>query len=385
MVRVLHCPTPTAGNPQHLARAERELGLHSTAVIWSQDAFAYPADEVLCPPTTHPLRREARRFALLRRALRDYDIVHFNFGQTLMPQYMPLRGQPVTQYPRWMYWVYGPYARLLEMRDLAWLKRAGKGIVVTYQGDDARQGDFCQAHFAISPAAEVEPGYYTPAWDAHKRWRIRQFARYADRIYALNPDLLHVLPARAEFLPYASVDPRAWVPEPLPGSRATRLTLLHAPTHRGVKGTRYVVEAVQRLQAQDKLDFALQLVEGVSHAEARRLYRRADLLIDQLLVGWYGGLAVELMALGRPVMCYLREEDLRFIPAQMRRDLPIIQATPATLYDVLKEWLTTRRHGLQERGQRGRAYVEQWHDPRQIAARLKGEYEAILAAKPSRQ
>jgi hypothetical protein len=133
--------------------------MHSTAVIWRQDGFAFPADEVLCPPEAHPLRREAVRFALLRRALRDYDIVHFNFGQTLMPHYVPSRGRPALQHPRWWYWVYGPYAWLLEMRDLRLLKRAGKGIVVTYQGDDARQGDFCRAHFEISPAPEVEPGY----------------------------------------------------------------------------------------------------------------------------------------------------------------------------------------------------------------------------------
>src|SRR4051794_13151762 len=93
MLRVLHCPTPTGGHSQLLARAERELGLHSTSVIWRQDAFAFPADEVLCPPTSHPLQRERVRFTLLKRALQDYDIVHFNLGQTFMPHYMPTRGQ----------------------------------------------------------------------------------------------------------------------------------------------------------------------------------------------------------------------------------------------------------------------------------------------------
>jgi len=161
-----------------------------------------------------------------------------------------------------------------------------------------------------------------------------------------------------------------------------QLTLLHAPTHRGVQGTRYVLEAVQQLREHDQLDVELLLVEGLSHEEARRCYQRADLLIDQLLVGWYGGLAVECMALGKPVVCYIREEDLKFIPTQMRRDLPIIQATPATLYTVLKAWLTVRRDELRQAGHQGRMYVEQWHDPLQIAARLQREYEAILASKP---
>jgi hypothetical protein len=87
------------------------------------------------------------------------------------------------------------------------------------------------------------------------------------------------------------------------------------------------------------------------------------------------------MALGKPAISYIREGDLKFIPKQMRRDLPIINATSATVYDVLKEWLTVRKHELPKVGQRSRAYVERWHDPIKIAAKLKGEYEAILASK----
>jgi glycosyltransferase involved in cell wall biosynthesis len=123
------------------------------------------------------------------------------------------------------------------------------------------------------------------------------------------------------------------------------------------------------------------LVEGLAQDQARKIYREADLLVDQLLVGWYGGLAVELMALGKPIICYLREEDLRFIPDPMREEMPILQATPTTIYEVLREWLTGRRHELAEIGRRGRAYVERWHDPLKIATRLKGEYEAILSFK----
>ena len=294
-----------------MARAERELGVHSTAITWQQNHFAYPTDEVLLRSTDHPLRRELVRFALLWRALRHYDVLHFNYGQTLMPEYKPADGRTDLLYRHWQYHVYGLYARLLEMRDLPWLKRV-------LQHDDARQGDFCRAHFEISPATEVEAGYYTSASDAHKRRRIETWAAYADRIYALNPDLLRVLPATARFLPYGNVDLREWVPDDTQGAQARRLTLLHAPTHRGVKGTAYILEAVRRLREQDRLDFEFVLVEGLSRCEARCLYQRADLLVDQLLVGWYGGFAVEFMALGKPVICYIREDDLQFIPIQMR-------------------------------------------------------------------
>ncbi|RME84127.1 MAG: glycosyltransferase, partial [Caldilineae bacterium] len=93
-----------------------------------------------------------------------------------------------------------------------------------------------------------------------------------------------------------------WRPPPLPQGAACRPVVLHAPTHRGAKGTHVVIEAVRRLREVDGVDFEFQLVENLRHTEARQLYERADLLIDQLYAGWYGGLDVELMALGKPVI-----------------------------------------------------------------------------------
>lgn len=379
-IRILHCPEMVAGHPQGLVRAERELGLASWSVGFERGHFGYQADEIISVTRSNLLRREVQHWALLFRALRDFDIVHFNFGQSIAPPRIFPNVEDQGKYHPALRRGYHLYSRLLELADLPLLKRAGKGIAVTYQGDDARQGDFCSAHFEISPAGEVEPGYYSAESDAHKRWRIAKFAHYADRIYAFNPDLLHMLPPGAQFLPYPHIDPRDWQVSGKGDRHPAVPVILHAPSHRGVKGTRHVLEAISRLKGEGiALEFLL--VEGLPHSEARSLYEKADLLIDQLLCGWYGGLAVELMALGKPVMCYLREEDLRFIPAQMRQDLPIIQVNPGTLYQVLREWLSYRRQELVEVGRRSRAYVEKWHDPLQIAARMKGEYEAIMASK----
>lgn len=375
-LRVLHCPNGIAGNPQQIARAERSLGLASQSILFTPHAFGYPADKVLLPNGSNRLTLEIARWRLLWKALRNFDVIHFNFGQTitcLAPDYYKDYALPIRM-------VYNLYTSIVRLRDLPLLKRFGKVIAMTYQGDDARQGDYCRAHFPIHFVYEVEPTYYTAETDALKRADIARVARYADLIYALNPDLLYVLPPQAQFLPYASVDLREWQPVPASPDPDRPLTILHAPSHRGVKGTRYVLEAVERLKSEG-IPIELILVENMSHREARRLYERADLLIDQLLAGWYGGLAVELMALGKPVICYLREDDLGFLPPQMRAELPIINAAPHTIYDVLKTWTTVRRDELSEVGRRSRAYVERWHDPLSIAARLKNDYEAVIASR----
>lgn len=373
-LRILHFPSATGGHPQRLASAERENGLASWAITAQQNYLNYKTDEVLLGAEENRLKLELLRIPLLWRIARDFDLVHFNSGQTVMPQ----RVLRTERYPSKWLALYQRYVQLVELRDLPLLQRVGKGIAVTFQGDDARQGDYCRTHFPITAVSEVEAGYYSPATDAHKRYRITKIAQYADRIYALNPDLLHVLPPQTQFMAYANVDPREW--QPVINSASDLPVVLHAPSHRGVKGTRFILEAVRQLEAEG-VPFKFVLVEGLANAEAKKLYQQADLLIDQLLIGWYGGLAVELMALGKPVICYLRESDLHFIPNAMRADLPLINAEPGNIYAVLKEWLTTRRHTLPELGRYSRSYVERWHDPRQIAAYLKAEYTQIMQEK----
>lgn len=373
-IRVLHFPSATGGHPPRLAAAERAVGLASWAITAQQNYLNYKTDEVLLGAQENRLKLELLRLPLLRRIRQEFDIVHFNSGQTLMPQRVL---HPERYQSKWLA-LYQLYVQLVELRDLPLLKRMGKGIAVTFQGDDARQGDYCTAHFPITAVPEVEADYYSPTTDAHKRRRIAKIAQYADRIYALNPDLLHVLPPQAQFLPYANVDPREWQPVVTPATDVP--VVVHAPSHRGVKGTRFILEAVKQLEAEGIL-FKFILVEGLANAEAKKLYQQADLLIDQLLIGWYGGLAVELMALGKPVICYIREDDLKFIPSAMRADLPIINAKPGNIYAVLKEWLTTRRHALPELGRRSRAYVERWHDPLQLAGYLKEEYTQLMQEK----
>jgi hypothetical protein len=304
---------------------------------------------------------------LLRRALRGFDVIHFNFGSSILPAAAPPASSRLLGA--------GPaaYARLVGLRDVPLLHRAGKRIVVTYNGDDARQGTGPVPEFHRRLAAAAGDGYYTAADDERKRRAIATFDRYAHRIYYVNPDLGAFLPERAEFMPYGHVDARQW---PVPGvpDRDGPPVVVHAPSHRGIKGTESVLAAVEQLRGEGiELDF--RLVEGMSHAEAVRAYEQADILVDQLLVGWYGGIAVEFMALGKPVICFLADEWTgRYAPAEMMAELPIVRADPKSLADVLRDLVARPRSDLAELGRRGRAFVERWHDPLALAARLRDVY-----------
>lgn len=373
-LRILHCPAAIGGHPQQLARSEREIGLASIAVSFTQNYLKYDGDEVLLQPGQGYAWLELRRWQLLRRALRDFDVIHFNFGQSIMPNAV-FSSRTLTPAVR----AYRMYALRVSHIDLPILKRAGKGIVVTYQGDEARFGSLLRQR-AGSRYIDERPEQFTPTLDGQKQRSIAMFSRYADQIFTLNPDLLPGLPPGSEFLPYASVDLKEWQP-PETRTEPHRFTIIHAPTHRAAKGTPYIIEAVRRLQEEDQLDFDFILVEGMSREEAKRIYFQADLLIDQLVIGWYGGLAVELMALGKPVVAHLHEDDLQRIPPAMSSELPIIPATHEDIYAVLKTLLTKRRHQLAALGAQGRIFVEHWHDPLKIARQMKDVYERIMSRK----
>jgi glycosyltransferase involved in cell wall biosynthesis len=81
-------------------------------------------------------------------------------------------------------------------------------------------------------------------------------------------------------------------------------------------------------------------------------------------IGWYGGLAVEGMALGRPVLASIREDDPADNP--FGAALPVVRTAPDRLRDDLRALLADpgRRKRI---GAEGRAFVERHHDPRAVA------------------
>ncbi len=339
-LRVLHAPFEVAGQAPSLASAERSIGLASESIALSRSGVA----------------REIQRWQLLRRALSDFDVVHFNFGSTFMPRYWPSAHHGVRA-------PFGWYARAIELRDHAWLKRAGKAVFVTFQGDDVRTGASVRARLGDAPWIGE---YYEARDDARKEAAAARIVARADGVFALNPDLVELLPG-SQFLPYASVDLEEYTPA-RPVTRE-RPVVVHAPTDRRAKGTDDIVAAVARLP-----DVDIKLVEHASRAEARAAFEEADVVIDQVRIGWYGATAVEAMALERPAIAYLDEASLGAVPAAMRAELPVVSATPATLADAIKDALVRR----EELGRRGRAFVERWHNPRRIAEGLRDTYEEAV-------
>lgn len=370
--KVLHAPTTVGGNPQGLSKALNSLGVYSRTLALQQNYFNYPADYALWSENDGRFKRELKRLFALSYAAFKYDVIHYNFGTTIAAAgyYRPSSGV----INRLLRWIYCRYLDNLQLIELKTYKALGKSLFITYQGDDARQGDYSLANFKFSIASQVGDSYYNKVSDEWKRQSIARLSKYCDEIYAVNPDTLYVLPKGAKFIPYSHISLEEWTPQ-YTQLEKRKLRIAHAPSHRKAKGTEFILAALDKLKYEG-FEFELVLVEGLSNEEAKKIYGTADVLVDQLFAGWYGGLAVEAMALGKPVLVYIRSEDLKFIPGEMAADLPVINVDPETIEKGLRQVLMMPRQELLALAKKSRAYVEKWHNPMKIASELIVDYEA---------
>jgi glycosyltransferase involved in cell wall biosynthesis len=134
-----------------------------------------------------------------------------------------------------------------------------------------------------------------------------------------------------------------------------KVKIIHAPSDDGIKGTSYVIQAIEKLK-RENVDFDFELLRNKSHNKLMESIRNADILIDQMTAGWYGLISVEAMALGKTTVCFLNDELYKYIA-----DIPIINLNPDNLTEGLKK-LISEREKLQEYGKAGRKFVEKYHD-----------------------
>src|SRR5262249_22317500 len=158
----------------------------------------------------------------------------------------------------------------------------------TLQGCDVRLARESTLRNAFTPCQQGRCRFFEKcldSLDARRRELIAKVLPLADRVFYLNPELGHYVP-RAEFLPYSNVEISDI--EVVPPKPNGRITIVHAPSDGSIKGTPAILAALDALKAER--DFELILVQNLPHEEAMRVYRAADIVIDQVLAGWYGGL-----------------------------------------------------------------------------------------------
>ena len=181
---------------------------------------------------------------------------------------------------------------------------------------------------------------------------------------------------------YKSLDLDQWKPGlEIPSKHCLpetdNLRILHAFSannrdHGGknIKGSPFIAVAIDRLKDEGYPVEYMHLTD-VPSREMRYYQVQADIVVEQLIYGWWGSTGVETMAMGKPVVCYMREswKELFFKTFPEYTDLPIVEANVQTIYKVLKKLVEDKDY-RERTGRDARLFAEQHFDVKKNAKSL---------------
>jgi len=346
---VLRGPVPII-SIHYAARADRLRGYRSETIVYRTYRISARGlfDHDLSRLRSIPLLGQLVPYGAFLWALARFDLFVFFFDGGLLGETPAWRLEPVL------------------------LRLAGKRIVVHPYGGDARLPSRTRAIDGWHAYSDVPPGDEDRD-ETDVAERVAVFGRAADAVLG-SADLAEDLPRLDGMFPFP-IDTGEWRPVPLPDDDVVRV--VHAPNHPHYKGTRHVEAAIEQLRSEGER-VELVLVQGVPGDEAHRRYEQAAVAVDQLLIGAYAQFAIELMALGRPVICYLNPRFARYHPEWA--DAPIVSATPDTLVDELR--LLVRDAALRDAlGRRGPDYVRSVHSLEAVGAQLDELYRSVWSRR----
>jgi glycosyltransferase involved in cell wall biosynthesis len=360
--RLVFGPTPII-SIKYMREAAARLGFEARTVVYD----VYPInersdfDEVLTEryhflgPLARVVQSLGGAYLVFGSSLFRFDVFHFFFdGGFLAPT--PLR--------------------FLETQLL---HLAGKKVVVMPYGSDvavpSRLRSAALRHgFAVN---YPELGRREPQTTR----RIHYFSARADMIVAC---LMHfeTLP-RWDLLTihYYPIDTDAWRPVEQPVGDRSTLVVAHAPNHRSLKGTEFLIAACEQLQA-DGYKLELRLLERLPNREIRRVLSECDVVAEQFIVG-YALTAMEAMALGKPVLSNLSAEGY-YEPFRLYAGLdecPILDTPVERIKENLK--LLLEDPDLRdELGRAGRRYVERFHSYAVVGQMWQHVYDHVWHGRP---
>lgn len=170
-----------------------------------------------------------------------------------------------------------------------------------------------------------------------------------------------------------------------PWSRGERreFIIVHAPNHPLLKGTQYFELAIAELRAEG-VPVALRIVRNRTNDEIRQEIAEADAVADQLVIGWYAMFAMEAMATGRPVFCFLRPDLIALYSnagVLNEEDMPIINSDPLGIKDAIRS-LVEDKARWREVADRSRAFVEKYHSTT-VMSLVFAEINSRIGVPPS--
>jgi glycosyltransferase involved in cell wall biosynthesis len=251
---------------------------------------------------------------------------------------------------------------LLKSKEAEILKEVGcKSVILAYGAD----------YFQYSKI--TDPSYRHNILSSYPEMGRLEYKVYENyRYWAENANFImgsesHDGLGRWDMLPvnFISIDTKQWKVSNKKNNADGKngiVKLSHSPNHRHVKGTEYILEAVDELKAEG-YNIELVLMEKLPNDEVRRILATdIDIHIEQIAYPGYALSAIEGMACGLPVISNEESElSTRFLRRySYLNECPIVSATPESIKTILKI-LIANPELRNQLGKAGRSYIEKYH------------------------
>jgi len=346
-IRIYHGPVNVGGIGRFLADWQRKQGALSDFIVWYDFSSRKNNHRNLHIDACNSVFQKYR--ILLKNffsSVKNYQIFHFYFGKSLLPYNV----------------------------DLPVLKFLGKKTIMTYCGSDIR---LVEVDKKRNPYWKLINSHHNSnKYDRKKKWMMFWQNLWIDRFYAVR----ELYEYAVQVISKSKIIKDFWInnvildfSSPLPVIKTKKIpVLVHAPSNPGIKGSKFVEEAISNLRKKGyKFDYIR--LEKIPNREANLIYRdKADIIIDQFIVGGFGSLAIEGMFHGKPVCCYLIDDFFKWYP-----DCPIVNCNIDNLEEKLA-WLIEHPDERIKIGKRGRKFVEKHANPEKINKKVWDLYKKLV-------
>lgn len=234
----------------------------------------------------------------------------------------------------------------LRRFELSVYKFFGKRIVFNFVGSDIRSENFLK--WKAKNIVDYLNGNPSPPKSENFQERlIAEAVEFADSILVSTPDLLELVP-QAKYFPVV-YDIEALAAEIEQAQKLlkdpNKIYILHSPSNVALKGTEIITAALENIKRKypDRVEIVLphktkqyDLSHSVSRYELFQLIGQADIVIDQLIIGWYGLQSIEALTAGKQVICYIEKNLEKYL----YENCPIINADAINLEQKIEKCIS---------------------------------------------
>ena len=356
-MRILHLPANIASQISITVRALCDIGIDARGIVISNNKMQENEGIrkfELSAYRKYPIRRTIQTFSwsyAFIRAVQWADVIHWYYNDSYLPKEL----------------------------DLKYIKYLNKPTLIEFWGTDIRIPEIAMENNPYLTKLFSDPNndYHISYEKSHATQE--RFSRYGFKCLIPGTKLLSYIqhdlfpsPIRTQARIFLSeFNPK------YPNTIRQRPVVVHMPTRLMTKGTPSVLKAIKQLK--NHYDFEFKLIHGIPHKEAMNMIQDCDIMLDQFVIGGFGISALESMAMGKPVICYITP-----LIKDLPHDCPVINANQDNLAGVLRDLLKDgpRRNRV---GRQSRAFVEKYYDAHKIARDLVKIYEELIEKNPKKR